>query len=203
MTEGNTDEQDRKDMSRLAAGEDAALNAIMERHAGRLFQFLLRMVQNETTASDLTEETFVRVYQNRDRFNPSRRFSTWCFTIAANLARDEQRYRARHPNISLDTPVTESGQQLGDVIPETRPGPAHAMQAEERANAVRKAIAGLPEDLRVALVLFEYEEKSQAEIAAILDCSPKAVEMRLYRARQELRQKLSHLLPDEKSGTDS
>jgi len=181
-------------MARLAAGRDAALDDLMGRHAERLFHYLLRVVQNETEAGELAEESFVRVYQNRARYRPAHKFSTWLYAIATNLARDLQRHRARHPNVSLDAESHEGGQCLRETIPDGNANPRDLLAAAEQAEGVRLAVAALPEDLRVPLVLAEYEEKSYAEIAEILECSPKAVEMRLYRARQELRGRLTRLL---------
>jgi len=152
-------------------------------------------LQNEEDAADLAQETFVRVYQNRKRFKAGSKFSTWLYTIATNLARTRYRFRARHPEVSLDAETARSGGALSDVLSEDKPTPSERLQGEERAEAVRQALATLPEDLRTPLLLAEYEEKSQAEIAAILDCSPKAVEMRIYRARQQLRVSLGALLP--------
>ncbi|HWI58826.1 MAG TPA: sigma-70 family RNA polymerase sigma factor [Bacillota bacterium] len=193
MTE-SPEEQDRQDMAQLAAGRDAALNELMGRHAPRLYHYLLRVLQNETEAADLAEEAFVRVYQNRAKFRPGSKFSTWLYTIATNLARDLQRHRARHPHVSLEASHEETGHEFGELLPEGKPNPGELLESRERAEAVRQAVAALPEDLRVPLVLAEYEDKSHAEIAAILDCSAKAVEMRVYRARQQLRARLEKAL---------
>jgi RNA polymerase sigma-70 factor (ECF subfamily) len=190
MTPATPDEQDRADMARLVAGNDAALDELMGRHAERLFHYLLHILQNESEAGDLAEESFVRVYQHRARFRSAHKFSTWLYAIATNLARDLQRHRARHPNVSLEAEHGEAGHSFRESLPEGKPNPGEALLATERAEAVRRAVAALPEDLRVPLVLAEYEEKSYAEIAEILECSAKAVEMRLYRARQELRDRL-------------
>jgi RNA polymerase sigma-70 factor, ECF subfamily len=197
MSTAASDDLDRQAMGQLAAGHDAALDDLMARHAERLFRYLLRVVQNETEASDLAEESFVRVYQNRERFKPQHKFSTWLYTIATNLARDVQRQRARHPHVSLEAERSETGAALHEVLPESRPHPGEALEAEERAEAVRQAVAALPEELRVPLVLAEYEEKSHAEIGLILECSAKAVELRLYRARKELRLRLAKVLPSQ------
>lgn len=191
MTEATPDELDQVAMAQLAAGEDARLDELMQRHAPRLFQYLVRILQNETEAEELTEEAFVRVYQNRARFKTGARFTTWLFTIATNLARDIQRRRSRHPHVSLEAEPPAGGQAFHETLPETRLHPAEALAAAEQAQAVRDAVHALPEDLRVPLVLAEYEDKSHAEIAAILDCSVKAVEMRVYRARLELRSRLT------------
>jgi len=188
-----TDEQDREDMARLVAGKDGALDSLMERHAERLYNYLLRILQNETEAGDLAEESFVRVYEHRVRFNPRHKFSTWLYTIATNLTRDLRRSRARHPHVSLDNPIGETAHDFTEVLPDSGLTPRQTLEARERAHAVRQAVAALPEDLRLPLVLSEYEQKSQAEIAEVLDCSPKAVEMRIYRARNQLRERLQAL----------
>lgn len=190
------DEADREDMARLAAGHDVALNELMARHARPLFLYLLRLLQDEAEAEDLAQESFVRVYQHRERFRPGARFSTWLYTIATNLVRDRQRWRGRHPQVSLEAEAGDGGGALGDVLPASQPAPDEEAQTGERADAVRHAVAALPEELRLPLVLAEYEAQSHAEIAAILHCTAKAVEMRLYRARQQLRQQLAKLLPE-------
>ena len=182
--------RDRADMERLIAGHDAALNDLMERHAKPVFYFLCRMLGNEDDANDLAQETFVRVFKSRGSFRAEQKFSTWLFTIAANLARNHFRWRTRHPNISLDAENPETEQSLGSTLPANNPAPNEQALTAERAKAVRLAVSKLPEDLREAMVLCEWEERSVAEAAAILETTPKAVESRLYRARQILRARL-------------
>ncbi|HEX7469623.1 MAG TPA: sigma-70 family RNA polymerase sigma factor [Verrucomicrobiae bacterium] len=194
MDTESTDALDRQDMARLASGHDTALNDLMTRHAQRLFHYLIRQLRDESDAEDLAQETFVRVFQHRQKFNPTHRFSTWLYTIATNLVRDRQRWRTRHPQVSLDAENESTGGDLQDKLPATGATPEEKLIGGERAAAVRAAIAKLPEDLRTVILLFEYEEQSQQEIAAVLNCTPKAVEMRLYRARQELRERLASLL---------
>lgn len=185
---------DEADMRRLAGGDDTALTDLMGRHGERLFHYLIRCLQNETEAADLAEETFVRVHQNRNRFDARQRFATWLYAIATNLVRDRHRARARHPQVSLDGENEETGGDFHEILPDSRPSPREALESAERAEVVRRAVARLPEELRLPLILAEYEEKSHAEIAAILDCSAKAVEMRIYRARQQLRAPLDKFL---------
>lgn len=188
------DEQDTHDMARLAEGCDAALNELMSRHAERLFQYLLRSLQDEADAEDLAQETFARVYQHRARYDRRQKFSTWLYAIASNLVRDRFRWRARHPQVSLDAERDGNGTDFHEVWPENRRSPSEMLEADERAAAVRDAVAALPEDLRLPLILAEYEDRSQEEIGQILNCSTKAVEMRIYRARQKLRLSLVRLL---------
>ncbi|MBL9214436.1 MAG: sigma-70 family RNA polymerase sigma factor [Opitutaceae bacterium] len=175
---------DGSDLLALQGGERRALDRLMARWERPLRGFLYRWTQNEADAADLAQETFVRVYRHCGRFRPGATFSTWMFQIALNLARDHDRRRKRRPTVALAL-VPEAG---GEATPKS------ALADQERAAAVRAAIAGLPADLREAVLLFEYEDKSHAEIAAIAGVTPKAVETRLYRARAQLRQVLKRWL---------
>src|SRR5262245_60777931 len=181
----DTSEQDRADMERLAGGHDAALNALMERHAGPVHQFLYRMLNDEEDANDLAQETFARVYRHRERYDGGK-FTTWLYTIASNLARNEYRRRGRHPNVSLEAGSDAEQKALGETLRASGPGPSDEAEAEERRRAVRAAVDGLPAELREAVVLCEWEELPAAEAAAVLNTTKKAVESRLYRARQKL-----------------
>ena len=189
-----TEARDRADMTRLAGGHDAALNDLMERHATPVFHFLCRMLNNEEDAHDLAQETFVRVFRARASFRAGDKFTAWLYTIAANLARNHFRWRTRHPTVPLDAESDTTGQTLADVLPAATPAPHEQALAAERAAAVRAAVQNLPEDMRAAIILCEWEERSVVEAAAILEATPKAVESRLYRARQILRERLKSWL---------
>jgi RNA polymerase sigma-70 factor (ECF subfamily) len=185
----DTAEQDQADMERLAAGHDAALDALMERHAGHLFQFLFRMIGDEEEANDLAQETFVRVYRHRQNYNGGK-FTTWLYTIAGNLARGEFRRRSRHPNVSLEQESENSGGKLSDTLPARGSSPSESLQAGERARAVREAVDGLPAELKEAIVLCEWQELSAAEAAEVLNTTSRGIESKLYRARKLLREAL-------------
>lgn len=188
-----SEDQDQADMQRLVSGHDAALESLMNRHGEKLFHYLIRLLQNETEAADIAQEAFARVYLNRTKFHAAHKFSTWLFTIGTNLARDRQRWLTRHPQISIEASDDhESG--LKNTLRDRSPTPPEKLQQDERTTAVRQALSALPEELRVPLILSEYENQSHAEIGAVLDCSAKAVEMRIYRARQQLRITLGPLL---------
>jgi RNA polymerase sigma-70 factor (ECF subfamily) len=190
----DADACDRADMERLMAGQDTALNALMERHATPVFHFLCRMVANEDDANDLAQETFVRVFKSRNSFRTSEKFSTWLYTIAANLARNHFRWRSRHPAISIETETADSEHTISGTLAASSPAPNEQSLAAERVAAVRQAVEALPEDLREAIVLCEWEERTMAEAATILEATPKAVESRLYRARGLLRERLKNWL---------
>jgi RNA polymerase sigma-70 factor (ECF subfamily) len=189
------DEADQRDMGRLIQGHDGALDTLMERHSPRLFHYLLRQL-SESEAEDCTQETFVRIYLNRAKFRPGAKFSTWLYTIATNLARDCQRRKSRHPEVSLDA-GSEAGDSDGTLLDTMADGgktPRGILLAGERAEQVRQAVQSLAEELREALILYEYEDLSQTEIAEVLQCTPKAVETRIYRARNLLRKSLAGLV---------
>jgi len=194
MDTTEADALDRADMARLAAGHDEALNDLMKRHAPAVFQFLSRMLNHEDDANDLAQETFVRVFRARESFRPTEKFSTWMFTIAANLARNQIRWRRRHPNVSLEAETGAAEQTLAGTLPSPEFAPNEQLLTAERIAAVRTAVSQLPAALREALVLCEWEEQNMAEAARILDTTPKAVESRCYRARQILRERLKKWL---------
>jgi RNA polymerase sigma-70 factor (ECF subfamily) len=175
-------------MKRLAEGDDLALNEIMNRWKNPLAAYLYRATGSREVAADLSQETFVRLYQSRDRYRPSAAFPTYLFRIASNLARNHARWRKRHPSVSIEDSGLMMQEFPGDDI-----SPDQAAASKERADRVDKAIARLPKDLRAALHLFTYEEMTQYQIALTLGCSVKAVESRIYRARQFLKEILVDL----------
>ncbi len=173
-------------MQQLAAGQDLALNVLMQRWQPRLTAYLMRMTGQHSSALDLAQATFVRLYQARHRYRPQAAFPTYLFTIASRLAHNHARWAARHPTVSLDS----AEPPLHDPA-DPQPDPAAAAVRAERLQEIQAALSALPVDLRTAMVLFAEHGLGYAEISTILDCSPKAVETRLYRARQLLRQSLA------------
>ena len=175
-------------MRRLQGGEAAALAPLMARWEGPVKRFIFRVVGSAAEAEDLAQEVFVRVFTKRATYRPGAKFSTWCFSIAANQARNRLRWWRRRPALSLDA-WNAAG---GDMADESRAGAQASTEAVRREEiaAVREAVAALPLEWRTALVLFEYEDQSVADIATALGCTAKAVENRLYRARQRLKQAL-------------
>lgn len=187
-------EADAAAMTRLRDGDDLALNELMARWQQPLVNYLARFCGSETGALDLAQDTFVRVYEARSRYDARGKFATWLYTIAGNLARNSHRWQQRHPTVSLDAPTDANGGTLATHLPDSAPAPDARAERSERAAAVRAAVAELPEDLRAAVILSEFDDLSHADIASVLDCTAKAVETRLYRARQTLREKLTRWL---------
>ena len=184
-------------MKRLKAGDDLALNEIMDRWQQRVANYLMRQLGNEADAVDLAQETFVRVYESRHRYEPSAAFATWLFRIATNLALSRFRWRSRHPAVSLEAGLSDdihTSSQPEPVSPEL-PASGQIMR-RETVRLVKTGIGRLDADARSILLLFEFEELSHKEIGVILGMSAKAVESRLYRARQALRVELEKIKHD-------
>lgn len=188
-------------MARVQTGDEAAFGALMTKWELPTKAVIARLVLNASEAEELAQETFVRVWQQRDRFRAGAEFRPWLFAIAVNLARNRLRWWRRRPVVSLDEWSEGQGHDQEPALRSQVTGAsgrrevtgAARLEQEERAAAVRAAIAELPIDLREAIVLFEYEEMSQIEIAKIVGATPKAVETRIYRAKEKLRAALQRL----------
>ncbi len=194
------DQSDSNLMVELQQGRDGALSELIAKWQQPLLSFTFRYTQNQADSADVVQEAFVRVYQSRARYRPTARFSTWLFTIAANLCRNRARWRKRHPTVPLEFsgPEGEEGTFEGEWLADTRAeSPDQSLADKETVRAVKEAIGELPHDLKTALLLFQYEDMSYQEIGDVVGCSVKAVETRLYRARHQLKKKLVSLLRDE------
>lgn len=179
-------------MEALTRGSDAALDPLIAAWEAPLHRFIHRYVQEDTAACDLTQETFVRLYQNRARYRPGEVFAPWAFTIAANLCRNHRRWRWRHRAESLDRDRDDGGGSTHSHASDAA-GPDEQLVSVETSRAVLAAIEALPPDLRVTVLLFEFDELSYRDVAAIVGCSERGIETRLARARVRLRASLGSL----------
>jgi len=172
-------------MLRIAEGDNRALRELMRRHMGRALRMAEGITRNGADADDIAQDTFLRVWKQAASFDPARgRFVGWMCQIVTNLSIDRLRGRRTEP---LDPDI-----ELAD------PGPGAVddlVAAEERA-AVEKALAGLPERQRAALVLFHFEELSGREAAAAMNLGEKAFESLLTRARIAIRDRVAALSVD-------
>ena len=177
----------------LQGGDDSALDQLMERHQEALFRFIRGYVQNEADATELTEEAFVRAYFSISRFKPTAKFATWLYRIALNLCRDHAKSR-RTRNAAQTESLSATDDKDGDAerdLPASGETPAESAITSEKMQALDRAIAQLPHDLRTALVLTVFDQRSHGESAELLGTTPKTVETRVYRARKLLLQLMS------------
>lgn len=174
------------------ADDTAAFSELVERFQHRLVAVMHHLVGSADEAEDLAQEVFLRVYRTRERYTPKAKFSTWLFTIANNLALNALRDRQRRPVLPLE--VRDSG-PLGprpaEALAPTRDvPPSHNLQQQELAEVIRRALDGLSERQRVAIVLNKFEDMNYADIAEVMGLSAKAVKSLLSRARCKLREAL-------------
>lgn len=153
------------------SGDIAAFEQIVRRHQAAVYRVALRMLGSRADAEDVTQETFVRAWRSLDRFRRQSALNTWLYRIVTRRCLDA--IGARRTTEQLDAEYRES---VAD-------GPAGIVEQRERLEAVTRAIAGLPADQRVVLVLREFEGLSYDELADVLGTSVASVKGRLHRAR--------------------
>ena len=186
-------------MARVAEDDERAFTELVRRFQGRVTNLIARVLNDRESSDDLAQEVFVRVFVHRRNYRRGSKFTTWLFTIAANLAKNEIRRRVRKRNwFSLDAlqeMLNDSAIQLADPTEGQEP----ALQRAQLQEAIGRAVATVPEKYRVALVLRDIEGFAYEEIGQMLRIPGGTVRSRINRARGMLRRKLRPLL--RKDGT--
>jgi RNA polymerase sigma-70 factor, ECF subfamily len=178
-------------MLRVREGDDTGFGILVEKYRRPIVHFMFRMVHNQAIAEELAQEVFLRVYRSRQTYRAEARFSTWLYRIATNLgvnyARDTKHERAAQ-NIYLDQPDPETG-TTPDVADAT-PSVEHDLVRQERLSAIRSRVMALPERQRNAVLMHKYQGMDYKQIGEVLRLSESATKSLLFRAYQELREKL-------------
>lgn len=179
-------------MLRVQDDSAGAFEELVELYQHRLVAVLHHVVGSAEEAEDLAQEVFLRVYRARKNYRPECRFSTWLFTIANNLALNSLRSRQRKPVVPL--PMHDSG-PLGPrpaehLVRDRGEAPGQRLQQQELAAIIRRALDGLNERQRLAVMLNKFEDMNYAEIAQVMGLTTKAVKSLLNRARANLREAL-------------
>jgi RNA polymerase sigma-70 factor (ECF subfamily) len=165
-------------------GEERAFSELVERYQTRLLNFIYRTIGDRDRAEDLVQEVFIRVYRHLHRFYRSKKFSTWAYTIASNLAKNELRNRSRNPLVLFQTMQGAGDDEDRPLqFEDTTARPDDMYRKRHLRELVEDTVARLPEHHRQVFVLRELEGKSYEEIAEITDCNLGTVKSRLNRAR--------------------
>jgi len=183
-------EPDAQLMLQVRAGDSTSFEVLLVKHRTSIVGYLARMTGNQGVAEELAQEVFLRVYRNRDGYEPSAKFTTWIYRIATNLALNSIRDRRHERNHrSLDAPPREDRPAL--EIAEKRASQEETMLADARLSVVRDAVAQLPEKQRAAVLMHKYQELDYQQIGDALGLSVSAVKSLLFRAYEKLREELS------------
>ena len=176
-------------------GNSRAFGELVDRYDKRLLNFVYRTVGDRERAQDLVQETFVRVYRHLHRFDQTKKFSTWIYTIAGNLAKNELRNRSRNPLVLFQT-IKKNWE--ADHRPleweDTKLRPDDLYRKRHLKELVEATVAQLPEHHRIVFVLRELEGKTYEEIADITGCNLGTVKSRLNRARNNFARIIAPLL---------
>ena len=176
-------------------GEKRAFNLLVDRYQGRLLNFVYRTTGDRERAEDLVQETFIRVYRHLHRFDQSKKFSTWIYTIASNLAKNELRNRSRNPLVLFQAIKKNwDADQKPLEWEDNTFRPDDLFRKRHLRQMVESAVEELPEHHRVVFVLRELEGKTYEEIAEITSCNLGTVKSRLNRARNNFAQIIAPLL---------
>jgi RNA polymerase sigma-70 factor, ECF subfamily len=178
-------------MQLVGAGETVAFEELVERHQRLVVGTVARMLGSNSDVEDIAQQVFVRVWKSAKRYVPRAKFTTWLLKITRNLVFNELRRRSRQAQLPLQV---ESGDAERPIKDERAMTPDASLLEQELQHAIETAIAQLPETQRMAVVLRRYDELSYEEIAEVLDQSVPAVKSLLFRARTELRIRLSRYL---------
>src|SRR5690606_23801193 len=165
-------------------GEERAFQELVQRYQTRLLNFIYRTIGDREKAEDLVQEVFIRVYRHLHRFDRSKKFSTWIYTIASNLAKNELRNRSRNPLVLFQT--IRAGFQDEErplQFEDSSMRPDDLYRKRHLRELVEQSVAQLPPHHREVFVLRELEGKSYEEIAEITSCNLGTVKSRLNRAR--------------------
>lgn len=177
------------------AGDKRAFTELANRYHLRLLNFIYRTIGDRDRAEDLVQETFIRVYRHLHRFDQSKKFSTWAYTIAGNLAKNELRNRSRNPLVLFQT-IKKNWE--ADHRPleweDNTYRPDDLYRKRHLKEMVERAVNKLPEHHRVVFVLREMEGKTYEEIADITGVNLGTVKSRLNRARNNFAHIIAPLL---------
>ena len=185
---------DRELIADCRSGDTQAFARLVERHQDRLYNGLLHVLGSHEDARDAAQDGFLLAFEKLNQFQGHSAFYSWLFRIALNAGISRKRKEKNRPG-SIDALKDQTGQEPQDLHPGSTP--SYGIEQSERQRVVQRALADLPEEYRVVLVLKEMESLSYEQIGEIVGCPIGTVRSRIHRARTELREKLSRLLRDD------
>ena len=191
-----TEPSDQELVARAQKGSEAAYRELLVRYQRPVFSIIYRMVRDREQAEDLAQETFVRVFNHIDRYDPRYKFSSWIFKIATNLTIDVMR-RKEPVTVSIDgSRYALTGDEIEASTIQVESGdenPEELLEAKELGEEIEHAIGKLRPEYRTAILLRHVEGREYQEIAEIMSLPLGTVKTYIHRGRNELRGELAHL----------
>jgi len=180
-------------------GDEESFDQLFERYRSKLFTFIWRYVRQREAAEDIFQETFVRVFTRAGTYRRRAKVSTWLYTIAANLCRDELKRRKRRGTVSLDASLPgedpSHAWSLALAVPdEASENPRESAEETEHRAALWRAVDALPDELRVTLELQTVHGLTYREVAEILGIPLGTVQSRIHNAVRLLRKQFRDVL---------
>ena len=176
------------------AGDTEAFRELVERYQRKVAAVAMGMVHNRDDALELTQETFVKAFENIDKFKGESSFYTWLYRIVVNLGIDFQRRERRHPTVAIEDRAIGSGDITDEMANQHASDPYREVRAHEIGDRVSQAINELTPDHKAVILLREVEGLSYDEISRVMQCSKGTVMSRLHYARKKLQSKLRDCL---------
>jgi len=170
-------------------GETEAFGILVRRWERQIYSLALRVLGHEEDARDVCQETFLSAFRHLKKFRGDAQFSSWIYRIALNLCNTKMRRAQSRPDVPLEQHLETTG---AEPVAETEELGAN-IQQQEVAQYVRKALAGLPPEMRQVIIMKEYEGLKFVEIAEILNIPVSTVKTRLYTGLAQLKKRLAHL----------
>lgn len=175
-------------------GDKAAFEKLMVKHYKQVMNLVYRFLGDKEIAEDLTQDVFINVYKTARFYKPKAKFQTWLYRIVKNACLNELRRQRRSAASFDETFGVKDNPHKREPADLDIPNPSETINQKERVEAVKEAIASLPENQRMAVTLRRYEQLSYEDIAQTMKCSVKAVKSLLSRAKVNLKEKLKDLI---------
>jgi RNA polymerase sigma-70 factor (ECF subfamily) len=189
-------QSDEQLMSLLSEGEEQALGTLIERYQNDVFRFCLHYLKEVESSREMTQETFLRVFSARDRFDTERKFKPWMLCIARNLCFNEIKRKKTVWMESLEEYASSAREQGGELSQSAAENPDELAMEEERRQGLLEVLKTLPDDAREMVKLRYFEKLSAREIAEIMESTEGAVRTRLHRIIKQMRGQCEHLFAD-------
>jgi RNA polymerase sigma-70 factor (ECF subfamily) len=180
-------------VERVQQGDKSAFDVLVARYQHKVVKLIMRYVRDQAEALDVAQEAFLKAYRALPRFRGDSAFYTWLYRISINTAKNHLVAARRRPlDYNLDLQDPDQYEMHGKL--KTEDTPEGNLLSEEIRETVNRAIEGLPEDLRTAIMLRELEGMSYEEIATTMECPVGTVRSRIFRAREAIDKRLRPLL---------